>query len=125
MVALTRCRISAAVATLVCLPGLLAAEAANGKPALWERLSKVQRAELLMTLLGLLLLLLLLILVISVGGRMARRYARHRPGTSTAGDDDWYRKPLAGDLEEDEDPAEDDAPGEDDDDPDDKDKDKD
>jgi hypothetical protein len=80
----------------------LALWAAEGEP-LVRKLDPVLRAQVLMALLGLLLLGLLLIALVLMGGRYVRRLARHRPGTSPLAQDDWYRKPLAGNQDESED----------------------
>lgn len=69
--------------------------AAESEP-LVRKLDPVLRTQVLMALLGLLLIGLLLILLVLMGGRYVRRLARHRAGASSAAQDDWYRKPLAG-----------------------------
>jgi hypothetical protein len=86
------------VATLGCLLLLAFAEvaAAPAKQAepLFERLSPVERAVVLMALLGLLIVGAALIGFVYLGGRRLRQIARKRHPPSLPRDDEWYRKPL-------------------------------
>lgn len=86
------------VATPECLSLLAAVEvvAAPAKQAetLFERLSPVERAVLLMALLGLLILGAALIGFVYLGGRRLRQIARKRHPPSLPRDDEWYHKPL-------------------------------
>ena len=86
------------VATLARLSLLAAAEAAaapakQAEPLL-ARLSPVERAVVLMALLGLLIVGAALIGFVYLGGRRLRQIARRRHPPSLPRDDEWYRKPL-------------------------------
>ena len=94
-------RVSLAWAAIAGIPWLMGADADPN--TLWERLSRIQQAKVLMALLGLLLLALVMLLVISAGARMVRRFARQGVGPSRAEQDDWARKPLVGELEDEDD----------------------
>jgi hypothetical protein len=65
---------------------------------LLKQLDPPRRAAVLMALLGLVLIGVTLVACVMIGGRWARRMARHRPGrnrTHPTGDDKTWRKQLA------------------------------
>lgn len=62
---------------------------------LLNRLDPVNRARVLMALLGLVLIGLTLMAMIWILGRRMRRIARQKPPASRVSEDQWYRKPLS------------------------------
>jgi len=74
--------------------GLLAHAAADATQPLLLRLDPVQRANVIMTLLGLLLVGGTLMAIVFFAGRHLRRAARQRNSPTPRHEDDWYRKPL-------------------------------
>jgi hypothetical protein len=61
---------------------------------LFERLSPVERAVVLMALLGILILGAALVGLVYLGGWHLRRIARKRLPPSASRDEQWYHKPL-------------------------------
>ena len=68
--------------------------AAETTQTMLMRLDPVQRAKVMMALLGLVLVGGMLIVMVFFAGRQLRRIARKRPAPTPQRDNDWYRKPL-------------------------------